>query len=170
MLPLGGKWSIRTWGMSREYWMIYRGPGILAVLWFGSSATPSPFSRQQVVSLSHSSFFFSLSPVELTIFRRRKGRVGKIPIIRPRESLVFCKSFNTLCGCPPSVASYLFGWIPGLDLKKCDLDYIVYTVVLETRARIFKLLRSPRIDSNEPIPPGCVAWRPGTTTLFLLGS
>ncbi len=24
------------------------------------------------------------------------------------------------------------------------------------RARIFKLIRSPRIDSNEPIPPGCV--------------
>jgi hypothetical protein len=37
-------------------------------------------------------------------------------------------------------------------------------------ARIFKLLRSPRIDSEEPIPPGCVAWRPGTTTLFLLGT
>ncbi len=27
------------------------------------------------------------------------------------------------------------------------------------RARIFKLLRSPRTDSKEPIPPGCVAWR-----------
>jgi hypothetical protein len=40
----------------------------------------------------------------------------------------------------------------------------------EYRARIFKLLRSPRIDSKEPIPPGCVAWRAGTTTLFLLGS
>jgi hypothetical protein len=38
-------------------------------------------------------------------------------------------------------------------------------------ARIFKLLRSPRIDSNEPIQPGCVAWRAGTTTpLFGLGS
>ncbi len=37
-------------------------------------------------------------------------------------------------------------------------------------ARIFKLLRSPRIDSKEPIPPGCVAWRADTTTLYLLGS
>ncbi len=27
------------------------------------------------------------------------------------------------------------------------------------RARIFKLLRSPRIDSKEPILSGCVAWR-----------
>jgi hypothetical protein len=39
-----------------------------------------------------------------------------------------------------------------------------------TRARIAKLLRSPRIDSKEPIPPGCVVWRAGTSTLFLLGS
>ncbi len=39
-----------------------------------------------------------------------------------------------------------------------------------TRARIFKLLRSPRIDSKELIPSGCVAWRASTTTLFLLGS
>ncbi len=33
--------------------------------------------------------------------------------------------------------------------------------------RILKLLRSPRIDSKEPIPPDCVVWRAGTTTLFL---
>ncbi len=33
-------------------------------------------------------------------------------------------------------------------------------------AQIFKLLRSPRIDSKGPIPPGCVAWRAGTTTLY----
>ncbi len=38
-----------------------------------------------------------------------------------------------------------------------------------SRKRIFKLLRSPRIDSKS-IPPGCVAWRAGTTNLFLLGS
>jgi hypothetical protein len=25
-----------------EYWMIYRGPGFLAVVWFGSSLTPFP--------------------------------------------------------------------------------------------------------------------------------
>jgi hypothetical protein len=34
----------------------------------------------------------------------------------------------------------------------------------------FEPLRSPRIDSKEPIPPDCVAWWAGTTTLFLLGS
>ncbi len=32
------------------------------------------------------------------------------------------------------------------------------------QSRIFKLLRSPRTDAKEPIPPGCVVWRAGTTT------
>ncbi len=35
------------------------------------------------------------------------------------------------------------------------------------RARIFKLLRGPGIDSKESIPPAYIAWRAGTTTLFL---
>ncbi len=26
--------------------------------------------------------------------------------------------------------------------------------------------KEPKIDSKEPIPPGCVAWRSGTTTLY----
>jgi hypothetical protein len=40
---------------------------------------------------------------------------------------------------------------------------------LEYRARIFKLLRSPRINYNwEPIPPAYVAKRTGTTTLFVV--
>ncbi len=38
-----------------------------------------------------------------------------------------------------------------------------------TPYRIFKLLRSPWIDSKESIPPAYVAWRAGTTTLFLPG-
>jgi hypothetical protein len=37
----------------------------------------------------------------------------------------------------------------------------------QTRARIWKLLWSPGIDSKEPIP---AAWRAGKITLFLLGS
>ncbi len=52
----------------REFWMIYRGPGFHAILWFGSSSTPSPLSSKQIVSLSQSS---CVSPVELT------GRWGK---------------------------------------------------------------------------------------------
>jgi hypothetical protein len=38
------------------------------------------------------------------------------------------------------------------------------------RARICKRLRSPGIDSEESIPSAYVAWRAGTTTLFLLSS
>jgi hypothetical protein len=40
----------------------------------------------------------------------------------------------------------------------------------ETRARIFKRLWSPGINSKEWIPPAYVAWRAGRITLFLLGS
>jgi hypothetical protein len=36
------------------------------------------------------------------------------------------------------------------------------------RARIFKRLWSPGIDSKALIPPAYVAWRAGTITLFLL--
>jgi hypothetical protein len=41
---------------------------------------------------------------------------------------------------------------------------------LDYRARIFKRLWSPGIDSKEWIPPAYVAWRAGTITLFLLGA
>ncbi len=39
----------------REYWMIYREPGFLAVIWFGSSPTHSPLSSQSatLVAASH---------------------------------------------------------------------------------------------------------------------
>ncbi len=39
-----------------------------------------------------------------------------------------------------------------------------------TRARIFKRLWSPGIDSKVSIPPAYVAWRAGTITLFLIGA
>ncbi len=37
---------------NREYWMIYRGPGFLAVVSLGSSSTPFHISCEQIVSLS----------------------------------------------------------------------------------------------------------------------
>ncbi len=43
---------VECWIGSREYWLIYRGPGFLAVVCFGSS--PPPLSCQQLVSLSQS--------------------------------------------------------------------------------------------------------------------
>ncbi len=70
------------WGRNREYWMIYKGLGYLAVVWVGSSPTPSPLSRQQAVYLSQSS---CVSPVALTDRIGGKGG-GTNQIIRPRES------------------------------------------------------------------------------------
>jgi hypothetical protein len=45
----------------------------------------------------------------------------------------------------------------------------VWEIIKKTRARIFNLLRSPRMDSKESVPPAYVALRAGTSTLFLLG-
>jgi hypothetical protein len=36
---------IAWWVGGRVHWIIYRGPGFLAVVWFGSSPTPSPVSK-----------------------------------------------------------------------------------------------------------------------------
>ncbi len=80
----GTPWRIK---ISVEYLMLYRGPGFLAVAWFGSSPTPSPpFPSDIVVSLSQSS---SVSPFELSDGRGRGGRRGwtRSHMIRPRESM-----------------------------------------------------------------------------------
>ncbi len=47
---------------------------------------------------------------------------------------------------------------------------IAQLVVPGFKARIFKRLWSPEIDSKERIPPAYVAWWAGTIALFLLGS
>jgi hypothetical protein len=79
--------------LSREYWMIYMiyiGPGFLAVVIFGFSPTPSPLFRQQVASSFSQSSWTSL----LTGGRGRGW--GRSQIIQQLESLVLYKSFNTL--------------------------------------------------------------------------
>jgi hypothetical protein len=55
-------------------------------------------------------------------------------------------------------------------MESIQVRVLVYKLQENIRDGIFKLLRSPRIDSKEWIPPAYVAWRAGTTTLFLLGS
>jgi hypothetical protein len=75
--------------------MIYRGPDILAIfmIWL-LPPPPSPLSRQQIVSLSQSSY---VSPaVELTDGKGGGGREGKDQIIRRGEILVLYKLFNTI--------------------------------------------------------------------------
>jgi hypothetical protein len=52
----------------------------------------------------------------------------------------------------------------------------VYSMIMKDtkafayRDRMFKLLRTPGIDSKESVPPAYAAWRAGTTTLFLFDS
>ncbi len=57
----------------REYWMIYRGPGLLDVVWFGSS------------------------PILDDMKGGRKGLGGGAKSYDPKEILVLYKSFNILC-------------------------------------------------------------------------
>jgi hypothetical protein len=45
-----------------------------------------------------------------------------------------------------------------------------FIIPAQARGGIFKLLRSLGIYSKELVPPAYVAWRVGTTILFLLGS
>ncbi len=58
-----------------EYWMIYRRPGFLAFVWFGSSPTPSPLPSASRISFS---VFLCVadSPVELTDGRGGGGGGG----------------------------------------------------------------------------------------------
>jgi hypothetical protein len=55
----------------------------------------------------------------------------------------------------------------GLNVRKRPMCNCAWRTACDG---IFKLSRSPGINSKESIPPAFVAWRAGTTTLFLLGS
>ncbi len=71
---------------------ILRGPGFLAVVWFGSTPNPLPLYRQKVAFLSQQSS--CVSPVQLTYGKGGKGAVE--PNRPPKESLALYKWFNTL--------------------------------------------------------------------------
>ncbi len=60
----------------------------------------------------------------------------------------------------------IFGLHKRLQIRALKYEFLH----MKYRGGIFKLLRSPGIDSNESIPPAYVAWRAGTTTLFLFSS
>jgi hypothetical protein len=76
------------------------------------------------------------------------------------------KGFSYLPAMLHKLAESIPGLLNSLKIPSLLTNWKGYWFKLEPRARIFKLLRSPRIDSKEPIPPGCVAWRASTTTLF----
>jgi hypothetical protein len=57
----------------REYWMIYRDPNFLAVIWFGSSPTPFPLFLSASVSLSQ---YSCVSPIDLYTVRKGLGTKG----------------------------------------------------------------------------------------------
>ncbi len=93
--PLGRRYLATTWPPTREYWMIYRGPGFLAVVWFGSSSLLPPFPAfcLQVVSLSQP---FWVSPVSSLLTGGGGRGWSRSEITRRRESLVFYKAFITI--------------------------------------------------------------------------
>jgi hypothetical protein len=77
---------------AREYWMFYRGPGFVAVVWFGSSPPPPPPSPGSKLSL-----FLSLPVCSWSSLLSGEGAMGRamIQIIQPRGSLALYKSCNT---------------------------------------------------------------------------
>ncbi len=46
-------WPRKRFVDRRGYWMIYRGPGFLALVWFGNSPTPSPPSLVSKIDRRH---------------------------------------------------------------------------------------------------------------------
>ncbi len=91
----GFYWSLE----SREYSMYYRGPGFLAVVWFGSVPTPSlPLSRQQARPATHRK---TEKDRQLMDRWEGVGPWGRSQIIRQRESLVLL-----VCADGPCILSW----------------------------------------------------------------
>ncbi len=108
---------------SREYWMIDKGPGFLAVVWFGSSPTPSapsPLCRQKARPATHRK-----------TEKERKG-VDHMNHMNIRKPCLY-KSFNTLW--PTEIYQdsplklllllCMLSARPGQDLL--EIDWTVYT-------------------------------------------
>ncbi len=85
----------------REYWMKYRGPDFLAVVWFGSSPPPP------LPSVSSTGGTQEDWERETTCWRQREEG-GKIK--QPQESLALYKWFNTLC-CAYTHTCYLYSTV-----------------------------------------------------------
>ncbi len=103
--------------------------------------------------LSISAFPFSPNPRLLFLFL--------LTLSSPTSYLPFFYKLFTLA---------VFVFFSHLFLSAYFLHSFSFPMFLFSCADIFKLLRSPGSDSKKLILPTYVAWRAGTTTLFLLGS
>ncbi len=75
--------------MPREYWMIYRGPGFLAVVWFGSTPILSPSP------VFFSGFLFIVAGRDC----RRWGGVGEEPSGEKAWSSIYHPILSAQCSC-----------------------------------------------------------------------
>ncbi len=79
---------------NREYWMVYRGPGFLAVVWFGlSHAPPTPPPHPSLPSVCSNGD--TQEDWDRQLVDGRGGR-GKEPNHTTVRKMVLNKSFNTL--------------------------------------------------------------------------
>ncbi len=107
---------------TREYWIIYRGPGFLVVVWFDYCATP--FSSKSSTNRGH---IGSMRKREKQLADGRGGREwGRSQIIRWQENLVFYKSFNTHCCTQNYKFLYSFKTIKDTYYCKCCADRHMY--------------------------------------------
>ncbi len=93
------------------------------------------------------------------------------------DSSLFTHQYFGISGlfCVKKIARFVFlspyYWqCVGFGVSFSDSAHYLSIDPVSFRARIFKRLWSPGIDSKEWIPQAYVAWRAGTITLFLLGS
>jgi hypothetical protein len=136
-------WRFSWWKLEKGWFIEKQQAFFLAIVWFG--------------------FSFSPSPCKLTLFLwlplcRRSGLLTNEMGGEEweRSQIIRLRSWSSI---NHSILSGGGGCWGGSVSES-----ILY------RARIFKCLWGPGIDSKEWIPPAYVAWRAGTLTLFLLGS
>ncbi len=94
---------------TREYWTIYRGPGFLAFVWFGS--TPNPL-LPPLPSVSSTGDTQEDWEREATCWRQRREGVAVEPNHTTARSLALYKSFNPLCATGIKSCSGCCGTLP----------------------------------------------------------